>query len=258
MLERITPVILTCNEAPNIARCLASLSWAREIIIVDSGSEDATLGILALHPHVRLLHRTFDNHWNQWRFAIENTNISTEWVLRLDADYALSEGLVAELRALQPANDTAAYRIGFDYAIWGKRLRGSLYPANSVLFRRGWMAITERGHTEGWEPQGRVEPLNGTIVHDDRKPLATFIASQLRYMQHEASAVMGGKPGLAACLRRHPPLMPVATFLYCLFGKGLIFSGRAGLYYTFQRTVAEAILAMTIIERWLDSGTREQ
>ncbi|MEQ1725945.1 MAG: glycosyltransferase family 2 protein [Sphingopyxis sp.] len=256
MLDQITPVILTHNEAPNIERALGSLGWAREIIVVDSGSEDATLSILARYANVRVINRAFDNHWNQWRFAIEESGVTTPWVLRLDADYALTDALIAELRGVQPARDIAAYRISFDYAIWGKRLRGSLYPANTVLFRCGAMVITERGHTEGWEPQGRVEPLSGTIIHDDRKPLATFITSQLRYMRHEARAVMGGKPGLAAWLRRHPPLMPAAAFLYCLFGKGLIFSGRAGLYYSFQRTVAEAILAMTLIEIWLRGDKR--
>lgn len=256
MLDQITPVILTMNEAPNIERALASLSWARDIIVVDSGSDDETLSILARHAHVRVIHRTFDNHWNQWRFAVEETGVATDWVLRLDADYALSEALIAELRALQPASDTAAYRIGFDYAIWGRVLPGSLYPANTVLFRRGQMAIVERGHTEGWGPCGAVSPLSGKIIHDDRKPLATFIANQVRYMRHEARAVMDGKSGLAAWLRRHPPLMPMATFFYCYFGKGLIFSGRAGLYYTLQRTVAETILAMTIIEQWLGNSTK--
>ncbi|MEK6541302.1 MAG: glycosyltransferase family 2 protein [Pseudomonadota bacterium] len=251
MLDRITPVILAMNEAPNIERALASLSWASEIIVVDSGSTDETLSILARHANVRVLHRPFDNHWNQWRFAIEETGIATDWVLRLDADYALTEALIAELLALQPTADTAAYRIAFDYAMWGRVLPGSLYPANHILFRRGQMAVIERGHTEGWEPMGDVTPLSGKIIHDDRKPLATFIASQVRYMRHEARVIAGGKPGLAAWLRRHPPLMPIATFFYCLFGKGLIFSGKAGLLYTFQRTVAESILAMTIIEQWL-------
>lgn len=252
MLDHITPVILTMNEAPNIERALAALAWAHEIIVVDSGSTDETLAILARHANVRVMNRVFDNHWNQWRFAVEETGVATDWILRLDADYALTDALITELRGLQPPADTAAYRIAFDYAIWGRVLPGSLYPANSVLFRRGQMAIVPRGHTEGWEPAGDIISLKGRIIHDDRKPLRTFIASQVRYMRHEARAVMDGKPGLAAWLRRHPPLMPIATFFYCLFGKGLIFAGRAGLYYTLQRTVAETILAMTIIEQWLE------
>lgn len=254
MLDQITPVILTKNEALNIERALASLGWARTILVVDSGSSDATLDILARTPNVRVVHRPFDNHWNQWRFAIEDTGIDSEWVLRLDADYRLSDALVDELRGLSPDAATAAYRIAFDYAIAGRVLPGSLYPSNTVLFRRAAMTVVARGHTEGWEPQGAVALLSGRIIHDDRKPLAVFIASQVRYMQHEARVVLAGKPGLAAWLRRHPPLMPIAVFFYCLLIKRLIFAGRAGLLYTFQRTVAEGILAMTIIEQWLDDS----
>jgi hypothetical protein len=49
----------------------------------------------------------------------------------------------------------------------------------------------------------------------------------------------------------HPPLMPVAVFFYCLFVKGLLFNGKAGLLYTLQRTIAEGILSLYILEKQL-------
>jgi hypothetical protein len=54
--------------------------------------------------------------------------------------------------------------------------------------------------------------------------------------------------GLRDWLRMHPPLMPIAVFFYCLVWKRLLFSGRAGLLYTLQRTLAEGILALFILE----------
>ena len=62
MLADITPVILTYNEAANIGRSLERLAWAREVVIVDSGSTDDTLAIAARFPNVRMVHRPFDTH----------------------------------------------------------------------------------------------------------------------------------------------------------------------------------------------------
>src|ERR1044072_1900909 len=102
MLELITPLILTYNEAPNIARVLQGLSWAKEIVVVDSFSDDETVKIATSFPNVRVVQRAFDNHRNQWEFGLKETGISTPWVLALDADYVVSEELVAELDQLQP------------------------------------------------------------------------------------------------------------------------------------------------------------
>src|SRR5690242_10843498 len=102
MFGRITPVILTFNEAPNITRALSALYWANRIIVVDSGSTDGTLAILKADPRIKVVHRTFDTHAAQWEFAINQTDIDTEWVFRLDADYVISKELCDELGRLNP------------------------------------------------------------------------------------------------------------------------------------------------------------
>src|SRR5690242_8184654 len=134
MLADITPVILTYNEAPNIARSLERLGWAREVVIVDSGSTDETLAIARRFANVRLIHRPFDTHALQWRFATGDTGVSSGWILRLDADYMVEAALRDEIAGLSPAGDTAAYQIAFTYCVHGKPLRASLYPALPVLF----------------------------------------------------------------------------------------------------------------------------
>jgi glycosyltransferase involved in cell wall biosynthesis len=250
-LSQITPVLLTWNEAANIERSLARLDWAKDIVVVDSGSTDGTLDLLARHPQVRVLQRSFDDHASQWRFALEQAAIATPWVLRLDADYVLSESLIEELRTLTPEAEAAAYRIAFDYCIAGRRLRRSLYPPNTVLFCMGRAEPWQDGHTERWRIEGRVVPLKGRIAHDDRKPVEAWLLAQARYQKRERDKLLTAEPG---SLRRRDRLRlrhwfaPPAVFLWCLFGRGLILDGRAGLVYAYQRTLAETALALYLLE----------
>lgn len=248
MLDDITPIILTYNEAPNIARTLAGLSWAREIVVVDSGSTDATLSILKADPRIRLFHRPFDTHHRQWRFATTETGIGTRWILRLDADYLVPEALTDEIAHLDPNGPENAWRIGFDYVIYGHKLIASLYPPNTVLLRQGAYEIRDAGHTEAWDVTGPVGNLRHRIIHDDWKSMSHFVAAQIRYMERELKKPQSARRATRDWLRRHPPLMPVAVFFYCLFFKGLIFNGRAGIQYTLQRTVAEGIFALLYLE----------
>src|SRR5918911_845755 len=125
MLELITPLILTCNEAPNIGRALECLCWAQDVVIVDSFSEDNTLEIVSRFPQARVVQRKFDTHGNQWRFGLKETGIKSEWVLALDADYLLSPELIEELKALKPEPATQGYRASFVYCINGEPLKGS-------------------------------------------------------------------------------------------------------------------------------------
>ena len=117
-------------------------------MIVDSGSTDDTLAIAGRFPNVRTVQRPFDTHAQQWRFAVEETGITSDWILRLDADYLVEPALRDEIASLAPAAATAAYEIAFTYCIDGRPLRASLYPALPVLFRRGRERFVQDGHTE--------------------------------------------------------------------------------------------------------------
>jgi glycosyltransferase involved in cell wall biosynthesis len=252
MLEQITPLILTYDEAPNIGRVLERLGWAREIVVVDSGSSDGTLDILARHPRVRVLHRPFDNHANQWNFGVHDAGITSEWVLALDADYLVSPELVRELAALEPPAAIVALITRFRYCINGEPLRGAAYPAKVTLFRRGRGRYAQDGHTQAFVLEGESQTLRGYIDHDDRKSLGRWIVSQNRYMQLEA-AKLAASPAhelaLMDRLRRTIVLGPLVMFLYCAFVKGNVLDGKAGLFYTFQRTLAELLLSLHLLER---------
>ena len=251
MLADITPVILTLNEAANLERALERLSWAKDIVIVDSGSSDETPEIAKKYPQVRWFERKFDSHAGQWLYAISETNIGTEWILRLDADYIVSEALTAELSQLEPQADVAGYHIGFDYAIHGGKLRASLYPSNTILFRRERASVIDRAHTETWAIDGEIRNLKGKIIHDDRKKADRWLVSQVRYMILERDRLMEKDIAdlrISDRLRKVPLLMPVFSFFYCLFYKGLILDGRYGLHYAVQRLVAESILSFMLLD----------
>jgi glycosyltransferase involved in cell wall biosynthesis len=248
MLDHITPVLLTHNEEQNIGRTLSELRWAKDIVVVDSGSTDGTLTILAGYPNVRVFHRPFDTHAKQWRYAVEETQIATDWILRLDADYQVSDALASEFAQLDPDAPVSAYRIRFDYAIFSEKLFSSLYPANTILLRKNKFRVWDKGHTEAWDVNGSIATLSGRVLHDDWKPTGQWVIGQTRYMQSELEWLRVGRGGLVRWLRLRPPLMPIVAFIYCLFGKGLIVSGRAGIFYALQRMVAEAILSLMVLE----------
>jgi glycosyltransferase involved in cell wall biosynthesis len=257
MLDNITPVLLTYNEECNIARTLSHLAWAKDIVVVDCGSSDGTVAILGTFPNVRIFRRPFDTHANQWRYAVENTQIRTDWVLRLDADYEVSKTLVSELAELDSGAAVNGYRIRFEYAIFSHVLLSSLYPPNTVLLRRGYFSLWDKGHTEAWDVRGAVVTLRGRIIHNDWKPIGQWLMNQTSYMQRELDRFHTRKTGMVRWLRRWPPLMPIAVLLYCLFGKGLILNGRAGIFYALQRMVAEAVFSLMMLEESLrDHSTR--
>jgi glycosyltransferase involved in cell wall biosynthesis len=249
MLEQITPLILTYNEAPNIARALAGLSWAKDIVLVDSFSDDETIAIAHSFANVRVVQRAFDNHRNQWEFGLAETGIATPWVLALDADYVASPEVVAELRELQPSAGTVGYRAKFVYCINGKRLRSGIYPPVTVLYRRDAATYVQDGHTQRVALNGNIEELSATLLHDDRKPFRRWWRSQARYTELEAQKLLAAdvtQLDLQDRMRRWIVVVPPGMFIYCLLVRGGILDGWQGFYYAFQRTVAELMLSVNL------------
>ena len=253
VLKEITPLILTYNEAPNIARSLAGLSWAKEVVVVDSFSDDETVEIARSFPQVRVVQRAFDSHCNQWEFGLKETGITTSWVLALDADYVVTDELVAELESLQPDPRTVGYRASFVYCINGKKLRSGIYPPVTVLYRREAASYIQDGHTQRVALEGKIEDLRAPLLHDDRKSLRRWFNSQARYTELEAQKLRAADKselGPADRLRRWRIVAPPAMLVYCLIIRGGIFDGWAGFYYAFQRALAEVMLAKHVHSRY--------
>ena len=256
MYGQITPLIITYNEAPNIERTLARLSWADRIIVIDSGSSDPTLEILGRHPRIEVVQHRFEGFAGQCNFGLEH--VRTPWVLSLDADYELSGDLVDELATLNPADATSGYRASFIYRIHGRCLRGSLYPPRVVLFRRDRGEYFQDGHAHRLRISGETRPLAGPIYHDDRKPLERWLVSQRMYARQEAERLTSRPPPTRVDrLRRIAWPAPIAIAFYVLFVKGCVLDGWPGWYYALQRAIAEALLAVELIDRRLRGGTRD-
>jgi len=259
MLTEITPLILTFNEVANIERTLERLSWAEDIVVVDSGSTDGTRELLGHLPKVRVFERTFTSHAEQWNFGLSQTDIRTEWILALDADYVLSEPLIEELTLLPTKAEPAGYRACFTYCIEGAPLRGAAYPPHVVLYRRRLAHYFQDGHTQRLRLNGPIHSLQANIFHDDRKPLDQWLAAQARYMRLESDKLLTTPLDTlspADRLRRLIVVAPVAMLFYCLFVRGNIFDGRAGILYALQRATAEAILSLYLLQRKLGARDR--
>ena len=251
MLDQITPLILTYNEAPNIGRTLEALQWARDIVVVDSFSNDETVEIASSSPQVRVFQRTFDSHRNQWEFGLRETGIETSWVLALDADYVVTNEAVAELAGIEPDSDVAGYKARFAYCVHGQKLHSGIYPPVTVLYRRDAASYVQDGHTQRVVVDGRVAELRSVLLHDDRKPLRRWLNSQARYAELEGEKLLTTERdalGFRDRLRLSRVLTPVVMPFYCLVVRGGIFDGWPGLHYAFQRTLAELMLSLYLID----------
>ena len=254
MLNDITPVVLTYNEQPNIARTLAALHWAKEIIVVDSDSTDQTRQLVRADPRTRLFERPFTTHRDQWEYALHATRIGTGWVLALDADYVLTEAFGHELEQWAPAEDVGGYEVSFRYCVHGAPLRSGAYPPVTVLYRQTEAHYEADGHAHRVRIRGRVLKLSQPILHDDRKSLQHWLGAQTRYMALEADKLTSTPAAELSWLDRVRKLIvvaPVAMFIYCLIVKGGLLDGRPGLYYALQRSAAELILSLNLVERML-------
>ncbi|HSI61480.1 MAG TPA: glycosyltransferase family 2 protein, partial [Candidatus Saccharimonadia bacterium] len=250
-LEEITPLILTFNEAANLPRVLPRLVWARDIVVVDSGSTDGTLEILAGYPQVRVVSRAFDTFACQCNFGLEQ--VRTEWMLSLDADYVPGDDFENELATLDA--NAGGYRVTFRYCVLGQPLRASLYPSRTVLYRRELARYVDEGHGHRVVVDGEIQTLHTRFDHDDRKPLQRWFQSQIRYAEMETAHLLASPAdslNRPDRIRRWIFVAPALVFFYTLLIKGLILDGLPGWHYVMQRTLAELILSLQLLHRRLE------
>jgi glycosyltransferase involved in cell wall biosynthesis len=249
-LSEITPLILTRDEEANIERTLGQLTWATEVLVVDSYSTDRTIEIARTFPNVRILQRSFDTLAGQSNFGLNEAR--TPWVLLLDADYFVPAPFVRELEELTTSPGINAYRGSFRYAVNGRALRASLYPPRVVLLRRNQTSVWQDGHAHRVLVDGETGDLQTPLVHDDRKSFSRFVARQRVYMRQEAQKLRDATPRslpLAHRVRRLIVVAPFAVVIHSLFVRGLLLDGRAGLHYAGERFIAELILARELLRR---------
>ena len=249
-LAEITPMVLTFNEQVNIASTLNGLAWASQILVVDSFSTDQTVQIAESYPNVKIVQRQFSHFADQCNFGL--SLVCTPWVLSLDADYKCDWEFADELLRLD--GEAHGYEVDFVYGVYGKRLRATLYPPRTVLYRVIDAAYCRDGHAHRVLVNGEIRRLKARIFHDDHKPLSDWFQAQLRYGRSEATKLeemdansLDWKDRLRSDMVIAPPL----TLIYCLIVKRLLLDGWPGIFYTLQRVFAELVLSLYLLDRKL-------
>lgn len=242
-------LILTKDEEPNIERVLDKLRWLERVVILDSYSSDRTVEIAGSYPNVHIHKRVFDSHAIQWNYGL--TLLESEWVLSLDADYVLTDEFIEEIKAKLPQAGYSAYFTEFKFMVFGKELIRDNTTPRPVLFKKSDCSYYDDGHTQRLEINGETGSFDAYILHDDRKSLSRWLSNQRQYSLRECEKLVHSKPdelSIPSKLRKSKIFAPIVVFLYCLFGRGLVFDGWRGWHYILQRTMVEMLLSLRLIE----------
>ena len=227
MLERLSAVIITRDAADQLPACLESVRFADEILIVDSGSRDATREVAGRH-HARFLHQDWLGSGKQKQFAVDRA--AHDWVLCLDADERVSPELAHRIQDALRAPGFFAYDMPRCNRFMGRWLRhGEGYPdPNLRLFHRSharWSEDPIHEHVVTIEPVGR---LDGDLLHETESTLAQYLDKQNRYttLQAQRLHAQGRRAGAARLL-----LSPLARFVKFYFLRLGFLDGLPGLVH---------------------------
>ncbi|WP_128547858.1 glycosyltransferase family 2 protein [Larkinella soli] len=179
----LSVVIITLNAERTLAKSLASVAdWADEIILVDSGSTDATLSI-ARKFECRVYHREFDGFGTQKQYAVEQA--THDWVLVLDADEIVSKPLALEIRELftkgTPIMD--GYALPRNLVFLGRVLRYSGQHRQPILrlFDRRQGCISPTRVHESVQVAGPVGRFSAPLIHDSYGSLHEYVVKMNQY-----------------------------------------------------------------------------
>ncbi|MEK6287842.1 MAG: glycosyltransferase family 2 protein [Acidobacteriota bacterium] len=208
---KITATVITLNEEHNIADALETLSWADEIIVVDSESTDRTVEIAR-----RFTDRVFVKSWPgysaQKNFAAEQA--SNDWILSLDADERVSKELAGEIRQLKSGAEpeAAVFRIPRRTFYLGRWIKHSGWRPDYKLRLYHRRRARWRGDYvhETLEADGTVETLRGDLLHYTVRNASEHQLRMDRYttLAAEQSYSQGKRASLVSLL-----VSPVAVFL---------------------------------------------
>lgn len=185
----LSAVLITCNAAASLEACLASLDFVDEIVVVDSGSQDATLDI-ARRFGARVIEQSWLGFGPQKRFAVAQAKHN--WVLCLDADERVTPTLAQSIVTAFPRPPFQVYRFARCNRFLGRYLRhGEGYPDwNLRLFHRSSAEWSEDVVHEHVLTQAPVGTMNGDLLHDSAESLANYLTKQNRYTTLAAEAAL--------------------------------------------------------------------
>ena len=224
----LSVVVIAKNEAHNIGRCLESVQWADELIVLDSGSKDATVSIAReFTPHV---------HQTDWQgYGVQKQRAlayaTSDWVLNLDADESVDDGLKQEIIKAISEDHHDAYRIPIRLCFYGKPLRFSSSPTRHVrLFKReGADYSADIVHEKiVLPPEAKIGRLKHPIIHHSYKDVSHVLEKINRYSSYSAKIRLVEK-------RKKPFVLTLlgtmCMFFRCYILQGGIWDGREGFLF---------------------------
>jgi glycosyltransferase involved in cell wall biosynthesis len=249
----VTVIVLTLNEEPNIRRCLASLAWADQVVVVDSGSTDDTAR-LAAQAGAEVVEQPWLGFGAQRETAMRLPLIRHDWVYVCDADEWVSPQLATEIAGCLEDPDCAAFSQRFRLVFMGTWIRHCGWYSGSwnvrLLDRRyakyDGVLVGERLRVDG-----RVRRLRHDIVDEDLKGVAAWLRKHVRYaeldrerrsraprLRERLRALRerdNGRPVVRSVLKElvFPaiPAKPAALFCYMYLARGGFLDGMAGLRF---------------------------
>ncbi|MDQ6764530.1 MAG: glycosyltransferase family 2 protein [Verrucomicrobiota bacterium] len=285
MNERVpvSVVVPIRNEAANLPRCLASVRWANEIIVVDSQSTDGSIAI-AERAGAQVVQFDFNGTWPKKKnWALENLPFRNEWIFILDADETLPADAEGEFReAISQAGATAGYWINRRFLFLGRWLRHAYYPNwNLRLFRHSLGRYekltdspTNSGDNEVHEHvivQGPTGRLRCEMDHYAFPSVDIFIEKHNRYSNWEAQVASERHLAASSDQLRHErvnrrrklkllshrlPFRGLLRFLYVYVWQRGFLDGREGYYFARLHGIYEFLSVAKTYE--LTKKAREQ
>jgi len=180
-MEKISVAIITKNEELNIQRCLASVQWASEIIVLDAFSTDGTVD-LAKKMNATVIQRQWSGYSDQKEFAVEQC--SHEWILSIDADEVVPDELQKEiLSVIQTTPSYNGFEIPRKSYFLGKWIRyGGWYPGYQLrLFRKSRTRMNHRPVHEGFLTEGTKGILHSSLIHYTYRSIHQYIEKMNDY-----------------------------------------------------------------------------
>jgi len=250
----LSVLILTYNEADNIADCLRSVSWCDDVVVLDSYSTDGTVEV-ARTLGARVIQHRFQDYASQRNFGLSQITYRYPWVFMLDADERVTEELRPELidavRAAPP--DVSLFRLRRRDHLYGRWIpRSSGYPTWLGRLARLGRVHAERAYNEEIRTADRVLELRHHLDHYPfNKGFHAWIIKHDRYSTMEAallsreqprwrwSELLGSDPtrrrSAAKRLIYSMPFRPALVFCGLYLIRGGLFEGRAGLTFCVLR-----------------------
>lgn len=238
--QRLSIAIVACNEAENIRRTLASVAWADEIVLVDSGSTDGTLDIARAYGAV-----IFHEPWRGYGPGVNSAlgHCAQPWILNLDADEVVTPELAAEIQSLLAGEpEFSGYSVPRLNLIFGRWMRhGGLYPDRKLrLFRKGFARCEEdtEPHTTP-KPTGPTGALRGDLLHYQYPTLPLYREHMRRYAAASVPLMLrrGKTSANPVSYVTNAILNPVFTFLYNYILRGGFLDGREGLQFHIHHSI---------------------